>query len=62
MYKQGLHLIRVPHASTKAMLLDLAPWPNSMLFTNSFRRMIARNGCPNKLIRDNGKNFISDKT
>ena len=62
MYKQGLHFIRVPRASTKAMLLDLAPWPNSMLFINSFRRMIARNGCPNKLIRDNGKNFISDKT
>ena len=49
-------------ASTRAILLDLVPRPNSTSFINSFRRMIARRGCPNNMISDNGKNFISDET
>ena len=49
-------------ASTRVILLDLVPQPNSTLFINSFRRMIAKRGCPNNVISDNAKNFISDET
>ena len=49
-------------ASTRAILLDLVSRPNSTSFINSFRRMIARRGCPNNIIGDNEKNCISDET
>ena len=50
MYKAWVTLYTC--ASTGAILLDLVPRPNS--FINSFRR-IARGGCPNNIISDNGK-------
>ena len=43
MYKVWLTLYTC--ASTKTMLLDLVPRPNSTSFINSFHRMIARRGC-----------------
>ena len=60
MYKAWVTLYTC--ASTRAILLDLVPRPNSTSFINSFRRMIARRGCPNNIISDNGKNFISVET
>ena len=60
MYKAWVTLYTC--ASTRAILLGLVPRPNSTSFINSFRRMIARRGCPNNIISDNGKNFISDET
>ena len=48
-------------AWTRAILLDLVPRPDSTSFINSFCRMIARRRCPNNIISDNGKNFISDE-
>ena len=53
--KRGLHFIHVPQR--EQFLLDLVPRPNSTSFINSFRRMIAKRGCPNNKISDNGKNF-----
>ena len=55
MYKAWVALYKC--ASTRAILLDLVPRPNSTLFSNSFGRMIARRGCPNNMISDNGKNW-----
>ena len=48
-------------AWTRAILLDLVPRPDSTSFINSFCRMIARRRCPNNVISDNGKNFLSDE-
>ena len=53
MYKAWVTLYMC--ASTRAFLLDLVPQPNPTSFINSFRRMIARRGCPNNIISDNGK-------
>ena len=49
-------------ASSRAILLDLVPDIGSTSFIRSFRRMIARRGCPNNVISDNGSNFISTET
>ena len=53
MYKAWVTLYTC--ASTRAFLLDLVPQPNPTSFINSFRRTIARRGCPNNIISDNGK-------
>ena len=55
MYKVWVALYKC--ASTRAILLDLVPRPNSTSFSNSVGRMIARRGCPNNMISDNGKNW-----
>ena len=60
MYKAWVTLYTC--ASTTAILLDLVSRLNSTSFINSFHRMIARRGCQNNIISDNGKNFISDET
>ena len=49
-------------SSTRVILFDLVPRPDSTSFINSFCRMIARRGYPNNIISDNGKNFISGET
>lgn len=49
-------------ASSRAILLDLVPDIGSTSFIRSFRRMIARRGCPSNVISDNGSNFISAET
>ena len=49
-------------ASSRAILLDLVPDIGSTSFIRSFRRMIARRGCPNNVISDNGSNFVSTET
>ena len=60
MYKAWVTLYTC--ASTRAILLDLVPRPNSTSFINSFHRMIARRGCPNNIISDKGKKNISVET
>ena len=60
MYKAWVTLYTC--SSTRAILLDLVSRPNSTSFINSFCRMIARRGCPNNIIGDNGKNCVSDET
>ena len=49
-------------ASSRAILLDLVPQIDSKCFVRSFNRLIARRGCPNHMISDNGKNFVSIDT
>ena len=49
-------------AASRAILLDLVPRPDSESFIRSFRRFVARRGCPDNMISDNGKNFISRDT
>lgn len=49
-------------ASTRAVLLDLVPKIDAECFKRSLTRMIARRGCPNHIISDNGKNFVAVST
>ncbi|XP_057302740.1 uncharacterized protein LOC130636906 [Hydractinia symbiolongicarpus] len=45
-------------ASSRALVLDLVPRPDSSSFISSFRRFIWRRGCPDHIIADNGSNFV----
>ena len=56
MYKAWVTLYAC--ASTRVILVDLVPRPNSTLLIKSFRRMIVRSGCPNNIISDNGKTLF----
>lgn len=49
-------------ASSRALVLDLVPRPDSSSFISSFRRFISRRGCPDHIISDNGSNFVSRDT
>jgi len=49
-------------ASTRAILLDLVPKIDAESFIRSLSRMIARRGCPNNIISDNGTNFTAART
>ena len=60
MYKAWVTLYT--YVSTKAILLDLVPRPNSNFFIKSFLRMVERSGFQNNMIYDNGKKKFSDKT
>ena len=46
-------------ASTRGIILDLVPDTSSKQFISSFRRFIARRGCPNEMLSDNGTAFNS---
>ena len=46
-------------ASTRNIILDVSPSLSAESFIRSFRRFISRRGCPNNIIIDNGKNFVS---
>ena len=46
-------------ASTRAILLDLVPQIDARCLIRSFNRFISRRGCPDHMISDNGKNFVS---
>ena len=46
-------------ASTRNMILDVIPSLSAESFIRSFRRFISRRGCPDSIISDNGKNFVS---
>ena len=49
-------------ASTRAIILDLVAHPSAPDFTASLTRFIARRGCPNHVITDNGSNFTAEET
>lgn len=49
-------------AASRAIILDLVPHLNSHSFIRSFRRFVARRGCPSNVISDGGKNFVSLET
>ena len=46
-------------ATSRSVILDLVEDNSSKNFTNSIKRWIARRGCPNKIISDNGTVFKS---
>ena len=46
-------------ASTRGIILDLVADGYSKMFINSLRNFIARRGCPELIISDNGKSFCS---
>ena len=49
-------------ASSRAIVLDLVKQPSAPEFRASFRRLIARRGCPGHVITDNGSNFTAKET
>ena len=49
-------------ASTRGVILDVVHSNHSQTFINSFRRFIARRGCPVTVLSDNGKSFIAENT
>ena len=49
-------------ASTRGVVLDLVHSNHSQTFINSFRRFVARRGCPVTVLSDNGKSFIAENT
>ena len=46
-------------ASTRNIILDVVPSLSTESFIRSFRRFISRRGCPDNMISDNCKNFVS---
>ena len=46
-------------ASTRNIILDVSPNLSAEFFIRSSRRFISRRGCPDNIISDNGKNFVS---
>ena len=50
------------YASSRGIALDVVPNLDSVSFIRSFLRFISRRGCPNNVISDNGKNFVSVET
>ena len=49
-------------SSTRGIILDLVPDTSSNQFISSFRRFIAKRGCPNEMLSDNGTAFNSEET
>ena len=49
-------------ASTRGVILDVVHSNHSQTFINSFRRFIARRGCPVTVLSDNRKSFIAENT
>ena len=49
-------------AASRAIILDLVPGLDAHSFIKCFRRFVSRRGCPNFVISDGGKNFVSVET
>ena len=49
-------------AASRAIILDLVPGLDAHSFIKCFRRFVSRKGCPNFVISDGGKNFVSVET
>ena len=49
-------------ASTKGVVLELVDNASSKNFVHSFRKFIARRGCPGELMSDSGAVFTSQET
>ena len=49
-------------ASTRGLVLDLVADTSAKEFIDSFRRFIARRGCPGEMLSDNGSAFIAEET
>ena len=46
-------------ALTRNIILDIVPSLSAESFIRSFRCFMSRRGCPDNIISDNGKNFVS---
>ena len=46
-------------ATSRSIILDLVEDNSSKNFTNSIKKIIAKRGCPKKIISDNGTVFKS---
>ena len=60
MYK--VYVIIYTCAATRAVILDVVHSCTAKSFLQSFRRFIARRGCPALMISDNGAQFIAEET
>ena len=49
-------------AATRGIILDVVPDTSAPAFRRSFDRFVARRGCPDHVISDNGSNFIANDT
>ena len=49
-------------AAIRAIILDLVHGLDAHSFIKCFRRFVSRRGCPNFVISDGGKNFVSVET
>ena len=49
-------------ASTRAVILEVVNSADTSTFIQSFRRFIARRGCPSTVISDNGPSFTAEET
>ena len=49
-------------AASRAVILDVVNSSNTQNFIQSFKRFIARRGCPSIMISDNGASFTADET
>ena len=49
-------------AASRSVVLDLMRDPSARSFIESFRRFVARRGCPDNVISDNGSNFTATET
>ena len=56
------HVLLYTCASTRGLVLDSVPDTSAKEFIDSFRRFIARRGCPQEMLSDNGSAFIAEET
>ena len=49
-------------ATTRAVILEVVNSADTENFIQSFRRFIARRGCPSKIVSDNGPSFTAEET
>ena len=49
-------------ATSRAIILDVTPGMDPSVLKQSIKRFISRRGCPNNIINNNDKNFISQET
>ena len=60
--KVCMRIVICLNASLFGIILDLVADGYSKTFINSLRNFIARRGCPELIISDNGKVFVADET
>ena len=53
------HVVLYTCASSRGIILDLVPDTSVKEFINSLKRFIARRGCPQKILSDNGGEFTA---
>ena len=60
--KDKSYVVLYTCAATRAIILDVVHNVAADTFKNSFRRFIARRGCPSNVISENGSSFAAEET